>query len=103
MQVKLLTNLRGPEGEFREVYVKVMSEQEEIWYIIPSTDEYETDSSGLMSADTVLYAHPMAKELGLLEVTDSIRDGYTFIPQSHCEEQMPSNNKNASIFLEREY
>jgi hypothetical protein len=104
MRVKLSTDLRGPAGAIREVYLKVHSGHS-TWYIIQLTEEYPYDTSPIERDDKVLYMHPEFKDVKeFLDGHELVKDKYTFVPGSEVEELLEvKNNSEAIHLLGREY
>jgi hypothetical protein len=106
MQVKLTTSLRGPKGETREVFAKIKSRGGAIWYIIESTEGYETDDDSYIDDDEqFLYVKPEVERTPGFRYGDCpIKGRYTFIPNDHVEELRDfKNNSQAKHLLGKKY
>jgi hypothetical protein len=105
MHVKLTSELRGPEGEIREVLVKVQGNHGNgsVWYIIRPTEGYETDGSPIERDDKIHYMHPEVE--GILKPHDELDvRKYTFIPHDHVKEvTVFEKNTQAKSLLSKEW
>jgi hypothetical protein len=105
MQVKLLTDLRGPKGAYREVFAKIRSSGDSLWYIIYSMGGYDTDSSEIEHDDTFLYIHPDVEGTHGFRMGDKVQVGqYTWIPGDAVMEVVKiKNNTEAKGLLSKEW
>jgi hypothetical protein len=98
-----MDNLRGPEGDIREVLVKIESKGGSTWYIIESTEGHETDSSPVEHNDKIVYMHPEVK--GIIEPGEELDTRkHTFIPGERVKEIVViKSNTQAKSFLSKEW